>query len=81
VFGDLSASALRSLDSVNLSRELSQRRRAVHRRPVRGVFVVSSGQVKLSIGSLGGKVIILKIARTGKLLGLHAIAACELELN
>ena len=40
--------------------------------PVRGVFVVSGGQVKLSICSRDGKVIIVKIAQEGKLLGLHA---------
>ena len=37
-----------------------------------GIFVVYSGQVKLSTSSLGGKVIILKIAEAGELLGLPA---------
>ena len=73
VFGDLSASALRSLDS--LTCPVNYPKGAVlfiEGQPVRGVFVVSSGQVKLSIGSPDGKAIILKIARTGELLGLHA---------
>jgi CRP/FNR family transcriptional regulator len=41
-------------------------------RPVRGIFVLSSGRVKLSICSREGKVIILKIAQAGELLALHA---------
>ena len=40
---------------------------------VRGVFLVSSGLVKLSICSRAGKVAIVKIAEAGELLGLHAL--------
>jgi CRP/FNR family cyclic AMP-dependent transcriptional regulator len=37
-----------------------------------GVFVLVSGRVKISIGSASGKVIILRIARPGEIMGLHA---------
>jgi len=40
-----------------------------------GVFVLSAGRVKLSIGSANGKVIILRIARPGEILGLHAVVS------
>jgi len=38
----------------------------------RGVFVLCSGQVKLSISSSGGKTLILRIAKAGEILGLMA---------
>jgi len=37
-----------------------------------GVFVLAAGRTKLSIGSANGKVMILRIAREGEILGLHA---------
>lgn len=40
-----------------------------------GAFVLSSGRVKLSICSATGKVIILRIARAGEILGLHAVVS------
>lgn len=41
----------------------------------RGVFVLVSGRVKLSIGSPSGKVMILRIAQAGEILGLHAVVS------
>lgn len=41
----------------------------------RGVFVLSSGRAKLSIGSANGRVMILRIARPGEILGLHAVVS------
>ncbi len=41
----------------------------------RGVFVLSSGRVKLSIGSASGKIMILRIAKPGEILGLHAVVS------
>src|ERR1700756_5413610 len=38
----------------------------------RGVFLLCSGQVKLSVSSSGGKTLILRIANPGDLLGLTA---------
>lgn len=40
-----------------------------------GVFVLSTGRAKLSICSASGKVIILRIARPGEILGLHAVVS------
>ena len=40
-----------------------------------GAFVLSTGRVKLSICSANGKVIILRIARAGEILGLHAVVS------
>jgi len=40
-----------------------------------GVFVLSTGRAKLSICSANGKVIILRIARAGEILGLHAVVS------
>ncbi|MGA7315154.1 MAG: Crp/Fnr family transcriptional regulator [Silvibacterium sp.] len=42
---------------------------------VRGVFLVCSGKVKLSVSSKGGKTLILRIARPGEILGLSASMA------
>lgn len=41
----------------------------------RGVFVLLTGRAKLSIGSANGRVMILKIARPGEILGLHAVVS------
>jgi CRP/FNR family transcriptional regulator, cyclic AMP receptor protein len=38
----------------------------------RGIFLVCSGKVKLSVGSQGGKTLILQLARPGEILGLSA---------
>lgn len=38
----------------------------------RGIFLVCSGKVKLSVGSKGGKSLILQLARPGEILGLSA---------
>ena len=41
--------------------------------PARGIFAVCSGRVKISTSSLEGKLIILKVAEMGELIGLPAI--------
>lgn len=41
----------------------------------RGVFVLSKGRAKVSIGSASGKVMILRIALPGEILGLHAVVS------
>jgi len=38
----------------------------------RGVYIVCSGQIKLSVSSSSGKTLILKIARPGDILGLSS---------
>src|SRR5579885_790815 len=48
----------------------------------RGVYLLCSGKVKLSTSSRDGKVLILKMAGPGDMLGLSAvIAGCEYELT
>lgn len=40
--------------------------------PARGIYLLCSGEVKLSVSSRGGKTLILRIARPGDILGLTA---------
>jgi CRP/FNR family transcriptional regulator, cyclic AMP receptor protein len=40
--------------------------------PARGVFLVCSGRVKLSVSSKGGKTLILQMAKPGEVIGLSA---------
>ena len=41
----------------------------------RGVFVLCAGEVKLSISSSAGKILILRIAKPGEIIGLMAVLA------
>lgn len=41
----------------------------------RGVFVLLKGRAKISISSASGKVMILRIAKQGEILGLHAVVS------
>jgi CRP/FNR family transcriptional regulator len=43
----------------------------------RGVFVICRGKVKISMTSSEGKTIILRIAKPGEVLGLHAVISDE----
>jgi CRP/FNR family cyclic AMP-dependent transcriptional regulator len=40
--------------------------------PARGVFLVCSGKIKLSVSSKGGKTLILQMAKPGEVIGLSA---------
>jgi CRP/FNR family transcriptional regulator, cyclic AMP receptor protein len=54
----------------------------VERQNPRGVFLLCSGKVKLSTSSRDGKVLILKMAAPGEMLGLSAvISGTEYELT
>jgi CRP/FNR family transcriptional regulator len=44
----------------------------IENEPARGVFLLCSGQVKLSVSTSGGKTLILRIAKPGDILGLTA---------
>jgi len=69
----LSASALRDLQSYMVSVVYPED--AVlfeEQEPLRGVFVLTSGLVKLSVGSAEGKNLILRLVRPGSVLGLSA---------
>lgn len=43
----------------------------------RGVFAVCEGKVKISMTSADGKTVILRIAKPGELVGLHAVVSGE----
>jgi CRP/FNR family transcriptional regulator, cyclic AMP receptor protein len=45
----------------------------VEGQPPRGIFMLCQGQAKLSTNSRDGKTFILRIAKPGEVLGLHAI--------
>ena len=45
--------------------------------PPRGVFIVLKGRVKVSMTSAEGKTVILRIARPGDVVGLHAVVVGE----
>jgi len=47
----------------------------VERQEARGIYVLCEGEVKLSISSAEGKTLIMRIARSGELLGLMAAMA------
>src|ERR1700692_5153647 len=47
----------------------------VEKQDSRGVYVLCEGEVKLSISSPEGKIMIMRIARAGELLGLMATIA------
>lgn len=47
----------------------------IEKQEARGVFVLCEGQVKLSISSAEGKTLILRIAKPGEVLGLHAVVS------
>src|SRR5579872_6211369 len=47
----------------------------VEKQDARGVYVLCEGEVKLSISSSEGKTLIMRIARSGELLGLMAAVA------
>ena len=44
----------------------------LEREPLRGVYMLCSGKVKLTMSSRGGKTLILRLARAGEVLGLMA---------
>jgi len=73
VFCDLSASALKALDAFSYPVDYPKGALLfIEGQTARGIFVICSGQVKLYFSSRDGKVIILKIAQAGELIGLHA---------
>src|SRR5579863_10389704 len=47
----------------------------VEKQEARGIYVLCEGEVKLSISSAEGKILIMRIARAGELLGLMAAVA------
>ncbi len=71
VFCDLSHTALEELDSIAVPATYPKGAILfVEGQEPTGVFVVCSGRVKLSAGSVSGKPLILRIAEAGQLVGL-----------
>lgn len=71
IFCDLSKNALMGLDDIS-SQAIYPKGALlfVEGQDPRGVFVICSGRVKLSAGSVGGKTLILRIAESGEVVGL-----------
>jgi CRP/FNR family transcriptional regulator len=77
-FCNLDAPALADFDSLGVHSEVKAGARIFDEdSPVRGVFVLCSGKVKLSSTSKQGKTLILKIAGPGDVLGLGAAISGE----
>jgi CRP/FNR family transcriptional regulator len=73
-FCSLDASALADFDTLGTHTMLSRGARLFHENsPGQGVYVICSGQVKLSCTSKEGRTLILKIAMPGDVLGLGAV--------
>jgi CRP/FNR family cyclic AMP-dependent transcriptional regulator len=71
MFCDLSPEVLQGLDSITSPATYPKGAILfVEGQEPRGVFVVCSGRVKLSAGSVGGKALILRIAEAGQMVGL-----------
>ncbi len=72
-FCNLPAKALQSLDAITSPASYPKDATLfVQGQAPRGVYVLCSGRIKLSMGSSDGKVLILRIAEPGDLLGLSA---------
>jgi CRP/FNR family transcriptional regulator len=80
-FRDLSPEAVKDFDAVAITASYPAGAVLfIEKSAPRGVFLLSSGSVKLSVSSSGGKTLILRIAKPGEILGLMATlsgAPCE----
>jgi CRP/FNR family transcriptional regulator, cyclic AMP receptor protein len=75
-FCQLSKHGLKALDSITYTTAYpSGAVLFVEQEAPRGVFVVCKGRVKLSMTSSEGKAVILRIAKPGEVLGLHAVVS------
>src|SRR5579863_3620871 len=75
-FDNLSPNALKALESLKFSARYPDR--AVlyaEGETVRGVTVLCTGRAKVSITSKEGKTLIVRVARTGEVLGLHSVVS------
>jgi CRP/FNR family transcriptional regulator, cyclic AMP receptor protein len=72
-FCDLPKASLEELEKVKYASSYPQDAVLfVEGQAPRGVYLICSGRVKLSTTSRDGKTLILRIARAGEVLGLHA---------
>lgn len=71
---NFSAPVLKALDRIQLTGRYPKGAVLfVEQEPARRVFILSKGRVKLSMTSSEGKSVILRIAGSGEVLGLHAV--------
>ncbi len=72
-FCDLTPEAARDFDSIRSSSTYrSGSVLFIEKDPFRGVYLLCTGKIKLTISSSGGKTLILRLARPGEVLGLMA---------
>ena len=73
IFCDLPASALQAFEDIKYTTGYPEGAVLfVERQEPRGIFVICKGSVKLSVSAPNGKVMIVKIAEAGEVLGLSA---------
>jgi CRP/FNR family transcriptional regulator len=69
----LTAAASKEFESIKISTSYPAGARLfMENEPAKGVYLLCSGKVKLSVSSKGGKTLILQLARPGEILGLSA---------
>jgi CRP/FNR family cyclic AMP-dependent transcriptional regulator len=72
-FCDLTPEAMRDFDAIKSSSIYPGGSLLfLERDPFRGVYLLCTGKIKLTISSSGGKTLILRLARSGEVLGLMA---------
>jgi CRP/FNR family transcriptional regulator, cyclic AMP receptor protein len=72
-FCDLTPGAARDFDAIKSSSSYSSGTVLfLEKDPFRGVYLLCTGKIKLTISSRGGKTLILRLARPGEVLGLMA---------
>jgi CRP/FNR family transcriptional regulator, cyclic AMP receptor protein len=75
-FCNLSGKALKALDSIKFASGYPKG--AVlfgEQEAPRGIFILCKGRVKISMTSSEGKIVILRIAQPGEVMGLHAVVS------
>lgn len=77
-FCQLSNCALKAFDSIRYTTAYPERAVLfVEQEAPRGVFMLCKGRVKLTMTSSEGKAVILRIAKPGEVLGLHAVVSAQ----
>ena len=72
-FCDLTPEAVRDLDAITSSSTFASGSVLfIEKDTFRGVYLLCTGKIKLTISSRGGKTLILRLARSGEVLGLMA---------
>jgi CRP/FNR family cyclic AMP-dependent transcriptional regulator len=77
-FCNLSQNALKALDAIKFSTSYpSGAVLFAEGDAARGVMVLCKGRVKISMTSIDGKTLILRVARAGEVLGLHSVVSSK----